>query len=86
MTKYKVTFIYGSWHLWADIENPQAIHDRRGFADLAQLAVNNALDLMPSIGRTHNIASDYTIFEFSTSPSGDSNVARVYEFNILKNE
>ena len=86
MTTYRVTFIYGTRHLWADIECPHiAIHDRRGFADLAQLAVNNTLDNIPSIERTH-IAHDYAIFELSSSSLSEHNADMVCYFDTLKNE
>lgn len=86
MTKYRVTFIYGTWHLWADIERPELNDtDRRGFADLARLAVDVALDLMPSIERKH-VAHDYAIFELSKQTSGESKVTLVYAFDTLKNE
>lgn len=78
MTKYRITFIYGSWHLWADIERLRITdHDRRGVADLAQLAVNVALDLMPSIERKH-VAHDYAIFELSQQISGEPKASLVY--------
>ena len=86
MSKYRVNFIYGSWHLWADIERPKIEdQDRRSFADLAQLAVNTALELMPSIERKH-IAHDYLIFELFASPKGSSNASLVYVFDSLTND
>ena len=86
MTKYRITFVYGYWNLWADIERPKINNtDRRGFADLAQLAVNVALDSMPSIERKH-VAHDYAIFELSQQISGESKATLVYGFDTLANE
>lgn len=86
MTKYRVTFIYGSWHLWADIERPQIKEqDRRGFADLAQLAVHIALESLSTVPKNH-IAHDYTIWEFKESANGSYTVESVYSFDTLANE
>lgn len=86
MTKYRVTFIYGSWHLWADVERPRiATDDRRGFADIAQLAVNIALDELPQVERNH-IAHDYVIFEVQELSSEELSVSVAYSFDSLVNE
>ncbi|MBD5284037.1 MAG: hypothetical protein HDS31_05475 [Bacteroides sp.] len=86
MTKYRVTFIYGSWPLWADIERPQITdHDRRSFADLAQLAVHVALEMIPSVPK-NNIAHDYTIWELEETTNGLYAVKAVYSFDTLANE
>ncbi len=86
VTKYRITFIYGTWHLWVDIERPRiAKNDRLGYADLSQLAVSNALELMPSIERKH-MAHDYAIFELSTSSSGECYATFVYGFDTLAND
>lgn len=86
MTKYRITFMYGTYHLWVDIEtNRYAVDNRRGFADLAQSAVHLALESMPTIERK-NIAHDYAIFELTKLSSGDMNATLVYEFDTLINE
>lgn len=86
MTKYRVTFKYGTWSIWADIERPKINNaDRSGFADLAQLAVNVALDSMPSIERKH-VAHDYAIFELAQQISGKFEATFVYGFETLTNE
>lgn len=86
MTRYRVTFIYGTWHLWADVEGPRiAIDDRRGFADIAQLAVNIALDELTQVERKH-IAHDYVIFEVQDLYSGKLSVRVAYSFDSLVNE
>ena len=86
VTKYRITFVYGSWHLWADIDRPKINNtDIRGFADLAQLAVNVALDTMPSVERKH-VAHDYAIFELAQQISGESKATLVYGFDTLANE
>lgn len=86
MTKYRVTFTYGTWSIWADIKRPKINNtDRRSFADLAQLAVNVALDSMPSIERKH-VAHDYAIFELAQQISGESKSTLVYGFDTLANE
>lgn len=86
MTKYRVTFIYGSWHLWADIERPQIKEqDRRGFADLAQLAVHIALESLSTVHKNH-LAHDYTIWELKESANGLHSVQPVYSFDTLANE
>ena len=86
MTKYRVTFIYGSWHLWADIERPRiANDDRKGFADIAQLAVNIALDELTQVERNH-IAHDYVIFEVHELSSEELSVSVAYSFDSLVNE
>lgn len=78
MTKYRVTIIYGSWHLWADIERPQITDQgRRGFADLAQLAVHIALDTISSVPK-NNFAHDYTIGELEETTNGLYTVKAVY--------
>ena len=83
MTKYRVTFIYGSWYLWTDIERPHIPnHDEISFADIAQLAVNVALDSMPFIERTH-VAHDYAIFEIISSVSGEAIATRVFTLDTL---
>lgn len=69
-------------HLWADVErNRLEADDRRGFADLAQVAVHAAIDSIANIERKY-IAHDYAIFELSESPSGKL----VYSFETLENE
>lgn len=86
MTKYRVTFVYGSWHLWADIERPQIEdQDRLSFADLAQLAVHVALDSLSSVPKNH-IAHDYTIWELKESANGINTAKTVYSFDTLANE
>lgn len=86
MTKYRVTFIYGSWHLWADIERPQiANQDRRGFADLAQLAVHIALNSLSSVQMNH-VAHDYTIWELKETANGTYTAKTVYWFDTLASE
>lgn len=86
MTKYRVTFTYGTWSIWADIRRPKINNtDRRSFADLAQLAVNVALDSMPSIERKH-VAHDYAIFELAQQISGEPKSTLVYGFDTLANE
>ena len=59
--------------------------DRRSFADLAQLAVNVALNSMPSIEQKH-VAHDYAIFELAQQISGESKSTLVYRFDTLANE
>lgn len=86
MTKYRVTFIYGTWHLWADIAtNRIAPDDRRGFADLAENAVHAALDSISNIERKH-VAHDYTIYEYGESDNGEINISHMYGFETLANE
>ena len=87
MKRYRVTFTYGTWKLWADIERykiPEG--DRMAFADIAQLAVSIALDSIPQRERTH-VAHDYLIFEISQDDVLDAKTANiVYAFDSLMNE
>ena len=86
VTRYRVSFIYGTWHLWADIERSQiADQDRRGFAELAQLAVHVALDSLSSVHGNH-VARDYTIWELKESTNGIYTAKTVYSFDTLANE
>lgn len=84
--KYRVTFTYGTWQLWADIEREKiSTDDRRSFADIAQLAVNMALDSIPQIERKH-VAHDYIIFEFNEIPNAELHADIIYSFDTLINE
>lgn len=86
MTKYRVTFIYGTWHLWADIETSRiAPDDRKGFADLAENAVHAALDSISNIEQKH-VAHDYTICEYGESDNGEMNISYMYGFDTLATE
>lgn len=86
MIKYRVTFIYGTWYLWADIERPViSDSDRRGFADLAQVAVNVSLESLPHIEKKY-IAHDYVIFELQSLNNGEFDAKVVYSFDTLVNE
>lgn len=86
MKKYRVFFQYGSWKLWTDIESPEiATTDRRGFADLAQNAVNAALDSLSQIERKH-IAHDYSILEVIHDLDGNESVRLAFAFETLANE
>lgn len=86
MTKYRVIFQYGTWKLWADIESPEiAVSDRRGFADIAQNAVNNTLDAFPQIERGH-VAHDYSILRITYDMDGNKSSQLVYAFDTLSNE
>lgn len=83
MKKYRVTFTYGSWQLWADIEREKIpADDRRSFADIAQLAVSIALDSIPQIERKH-VAHDYIIFEITEISNGDLTADIIYSFDSL---
>ena len=83
MIKYRVLFVFGTWRLWTDIERPYKIEEsnRRGFEELAQLAVKEALEQIPIVERKHE-AHDYCIFEI-LSPS---KVECVYYFDSLASE
>lgn len=86
MVKYRVTFIYGSWQLWADIERSRISKtDRRGFADLADLAVHTALSEIIGIEHKH-CAHDYVIFELSENSSSELQAQIAYAFDTLDNE
>ncbi len=86
MKKYRVFFQYGSLKLWTDIESPEiTAADRRGFADLAQNAVNVALDSLSQIERKH-IAHDYSILEVTHDSDGNESVRFAYAFETLANE
>lgn len=88
MKKYRVFFQYGSWKLWTDIESPEiAAADRRGFADLAQNAVNVALNsLSPNQIERKHIAHDYSILEVTHDLDGNESVRLAYAFETLVNE
>lgn len=86
MSIYKVTFIYGSWHLWVDFEIPHIEEqDQRGFADLAQLAVDKALEFIPEVS-SKDIAHDYIIWEMDEPSKGNYIAKMVYSFDTLVNE
>ena len=90
MIKYRVTFIYGKWHLWADIERYKIKEgDRIGFANIAQLAVNTTLKTLAVLKEEdkNHIAHDFEIFEIKeTSCNGISAAKVVYSFDTLMNE
>ena len=86
MKRYRVTFTYGTWQLWADIEREKIpADDRWSFADIAQLAVSIALDSIPQIERKH-VAHDYMIFEITENSNGDVRTDIVCSFDTLINE
>lgn len=86
MAKYRVTFIYGSFHLWVDIERSRITeNERREFADLADLAVHTALSEIRGIEGKH-CAHDYVIFELPKKPSSQLVATAVYAFETLENE
>ena len=61
MDRYRVLFRYGTWHLWAYIENnvidPPG---EKGYITLARIAVKSCLELIPGI-ETKEIPSDIII-------------------------
>ena len=79
-------FVYGTWNLWTDIERFRIEKDdRRSFADIAQLAVHMALDLLPGVSQNH-IAHDFVIWEFKGTSDDKVIAEMVYCFDTLRNE
>lgn len=86
MTKYRIHFVYGSWNFHADIERERIPeHDRRGFANLATLAVNIALESHPEPKGSHQ-AHTINIYELTEGEEGGEVPRLVYAFDSLRNE